>query len=99
KGCKIRLVGVSSKLDKTSKMQPRGKDRWKPKQGVLRRGETYGWQVVALNAADQPLAAEPPSPTAVKFRVLDAASLRRVEEREKQAGESHLARGVIYTEE
>lgn len=98
-GCRIRLVGVSSKLDKTSKMQPRGKDRWKPKKGVLRRGETYGWQVVAFNGADQPLVAEPSDPSAVRFKVLDAESLRRVEEGEKQLNGSHLALGVLYTRE
>ena len=66
---------------------------WTP-QKPLTRGQTYSWQVRAVKDGRELLSPQPPAPQA-KFRILDAASVKELEEARRAYPSSHLLLAVL----
>jgi anti-sigma factor RsiW len=69
---------------------------WTPDQ-PLPRGRTYLWQVTARSGAKSVTAPAPPAPIA-KFRVVDAETVRLLEQTAAAQPDAHLVLGILYTQ-
>lgn len=67
---------------------------WSPAVS-LKRGETYSWQVTAIKDGKELVSPAPPAPDA-KFRVLDAAKTKELEQAKRMYPDSHLLLGILY---
>ena len=67
---------------------------WIPDQR-LDRDATYIWQVAALRNGNEILSPQPPAGEA-RFRVLDAATHRKLEQEQQQYSDSLLLLGLLY---
>lgn len=82
-----KVVAISPSLTVTE---------WKPTR-PLPRGGTYSWQVTAQKDGQEITSPSAPAPEA-KFKVLDGAKLTEIQRAEAAYPNSHLTRGVLYTE-
>ncbi|MBO0800634.1 MAG: hypothetical protein J2P31_17585 [Blastocatellia bacterium] len=64
---------------------------------ALKRGASYYWQVKAINEGKESTSPQPAPPQS-KFRVLDEAKARELEQARRSYGSSHLLLGLIYAE-
>jgi hypothetical protein len=67
---------------------------WMPAK-TLPRGKTYTWQVEVQRGDDISIVPAPPLPPAM-FRVVDAATLRDIDEAKRRFPDDHLLLGVLY---
>lgn len=69
--------------------------QWSPAK-PLAPGRIYTWQVVAVKDGQEVISPAPSSPEA-RFKVLGAAQAAELKQSLAASGNSHLARGIIYT--
>jgi hypothetical protein len=63
----------------------------------LLRGRIYSWQVIALKGGSRVMS-HPANASKPRFKILEEAKAREIDEAGRLAGGSHLALGVIYAQ-
>jgi len=94
--CRI-LVDNLTDPQKSVKSKPIKEEHWKPKKPLL-PGQTYRWQVLALDKTGKEIARAPQVMGTARFKVLEKASAAVLERAQTTLGRSHLAMGVLYTQ-
>ncbi|MCW3052901.1 MAG: hypothetical protein JWN14_2071 [Chthonomonadales bacterium] len=95
--CRI-LVDNLTDPQKSIKSKPLKEERWKPKKPLL-PGQTYRWQVLALDRTGKEIARVPQEVGNARFKVLEKERAAVLERAQTTLGHSHLAMGVLYAQE
>jgi len=95
--CRI-LVDNLTDPQKSIKSKPIKEERWKPKKPLL-PGQTYRWQVLALDRTGKEIAKVPQVMGNARFKVLEKERAAVLERAQTTLGRSHLAMGVLYAQE
>lgn len=95
--CRILLASLTDPKQIVHS-RPLTADHWKPKKPLV-PGQIYTWQVVALDRNGKELARVPAQANTAKFKVLEKDRNADLEQARTTSGGSHLAMGVLYTQE
>jgi hypothetical protein len=95
--CRV-LVDNLADPQQTIKSKPLKEEHWKPKK-PLSPGQSYRWQVIALDRAGKEIARVPQVIGTARFKVLEKDSAAALERARAALGRSHLAMGVLYAHE
>ena len=95
KGATSYVVAVyDSSFNKVASSEAQSGTQWSPASS-LKRGETYSWQVTAIKDGKELVSPAPPAPDA-RFKILDGAKTRELEQARRTYPDSHLVLGVLY---
>lgn len=95
KGATSYVVAVyDSSFNKVASSEAQPGTQWSP-ASALKRGETYSWQVTAIKDGRELVSPAPPAPDA-KFKILDGAKTRELEQARRTYPDSHLVLGILY---
>jgi len=95
KGAASYVVAVyDSSFNKVASSEAQSRTEWSPGQS-LKRGEVYSWQVTAIKDGKEVVSPAPPAPAA-KFKILDSASNRELQQVKRAHPDSHLVLGILY---
>ncbi|MCW3095931.1 MAG: hypothetical protein JWL77_1549 [Chthonomonadaceae bacterium] len=95
--CRV-LVDNLVDPQQTIKSKPIKVEHWKPKK-PLTPGQSYRWQVIALDRAGKEIARVPQVIGTARFKVLEKDAAAALERAQVALGRSHLAMGVLYAHE
>jgi hypothetical protein len=91
------VVIVDASLNEVVTSEPLSATEWKVR-AALKRGALYSWQVTAVRGDRRIVSPALPAPQA-KFKILDEAQADELMRMRRSFSGSHLALGVLYTQE
>lgn len=91
-----KVIVTDGELNQVAASEPLTVTEWRVSK-PLPPGGIYSWQVAATKAGTEIISPVMPAPQA-KFKVLDSATTRMLQQAERAYSDSHLTRGVLYAE-
>lgn len=91
-----KVIVTDAELNQVAASEPLTTTEWRVST-PLPPGGIYSWQVTATKGDSEIISPVMPAPQA-KFKVLDSATMRMLQQAERAYSDSHLTRGVLYAE-